>query len=168
MFNFFDKASPRGNDRDGHGITCCFVQSTVLHTAVHCSLKLSVCKPLQTEAFERSQFADNATVKDTVAILNGQRKHRFFRILDTPSLLTHRFAFGCDHSTRVVEFTEHGGVFAASIAHARILPCGDAPRKIGEFRIGTHIDKVGRGEIDPRLAAETAATACEGYSDSIS
>lgn len=145
MFNFFDKASPRRNDGDGHGITCRFVQSTVLHAAVHCSLELSVCKSLQTEAFKRSQFADNTTVEDTVTILNGQRKHRFFGVLDSPSLLTHRFAFGCDHGTRAVKFTEHGGMFAASVAHARILPCGDAPCKIREFRIGTHIDEVGRG-----------------------
>lgn len=168
MFNFFDKPSPRRNDGDGHGITCRFVQSTVLHTAVHCSLKLSVRKALQTEAFKRSQFADNPTVKDTVAILNGQRKHGFFGVLDTPPLLTHLIAFGCDHGSRAVEFTEHGGVFATSITHARILPCGDTPCEIREFRIRTHIDEVGRGEIDPRFATEAAAAAGEGYSDSIS
>jgi len=145
LFNFFDKASPCGNNGDGHGITCRLVQSTALHAAVLRSLKLSVRKPLQTEAFKRSQFADNTTVEDAVAILNGQRKHRFFGVLDTPSLLTNLIAFGCDYGTRAVKFTEHSGVFAASIAHARILPCGDAPSEIREFRIGTHIDEVGRG-----------------------
>ena len=77
------------------------------------------------------------------------------------AVLPDGFPVGIDNGIHAVVLKEHSGMLSFAVAHARILPGGDASGGIGEFRILIVIHKVQSG-----LAAEFAAGGglCYGYS----
>lgn len=88
---------------------------------------------------------------NAVPVRDGNSEHRFAGIFYAPPVLPSCFFERIDDRLRF--FHQHGGMLAAVIAHAAVLPCGYASGIVGYLRIRVLIDK-----IQPRFSSSAART----------
>ena len=88
---------------------------------------------------------------DSMPICHRNSEHRIAGIFNAPSVLPSRFFKRIDNRLRF--FHQHGGMLAAVIAHAAVLPRGYTSGVIGYLGIRVLIDK-----IQPCFSASTART----------
>ena len=79
------------------------------------------------------QLPNPSAVKYTVAIHHGKAIRRSPVWAKSRAVLPDGFPVGIDDWIYAVVLKEHGGMLSLVVAHSRILPGSDAPRRIGEF-----------------------------------
>lgn len=116
-------------------------------------MKLLIGAALQPPALDRHELSDSSSVDHAMPVLSGEREHRFVRFFDSSAVLPHRLLVrGKNRPRRILD--QNGGVLAAVMTHAGILPGGDAAGDLGDLRIGVHINEIKTGFAAP------AATGC--------
>ena len=98
------------------------------------------------------QLPNPSAVKYTVAIHHSKAIRRSPVWAKSRAVLPDGFPVGIDDGINTVILEKYGGMFALVMAHAGILSGGDAPCRIGKFRIFIVIH-----QIQPGLSAEAAA-----------
>lgn len=93
-------------------------------------------------------------------VLGSDRKHRFVRLFDPASLLTHLFSIWCEDCPRSI-LNQHGGVLTSVLADAGILSGCNASGNVGYKRIGVHVDEIQAGFAAPASAGRRLGA---GYS----
>ena len=120
--------------RHHDAVACQLIQLTVGQAEFIFQLeKLLVRKAHESEALLRMQLANPAVMEDTVPVYHRKAIRRRAVGTEARAVLPDGFPVGVDDGIYAVVLKEDGGMLSLVVAHSRILPGSDAPRRIGEF-----------------------------------